>query len=188
MFVKDLISDADIGSDVRVGLLTFNKEVKIRFHLNYYTTKDSLENAILNVPYEYGTTNTADALRDMRTRMFLRENGDRLDVPNIAIILTDGVSSVNSDRTIIEAKTAHREGIQIYAIGIGLVDTRELDGIASRPTKKYRHTVQDFEELKYLEQKIFQKFCSPGKFLLDCSSQYMTISNTCLIHSVDEIH
>ncbi|GAB1610761.1 hypothetical protein Ahia01_001362600, partial [Argonauta hians] len=167
IFIKDLLYGADIESDVRVGLLTYNGEVSIRFHLNRYTTRDSLEDAILRVPYDAGSTNTAGALRVMRTEMFVREKGDRLDVPNIAVVLTDGVSNINSNLTRIEAKTAHRDGIQIYAIGIGLVDTRELNGIASRPLPKYRLTVEEFDELKYLGRKIFQKYC-PGKILLDC--------------------
>ena len=68
----------------------------------------------------YGSTNTADSIEAMRNEMFTAENGDRPDVRNMAIIITDGVSNINSRRTIPEADLAKEEGIHIYTVGIGL--------------------------------------------------------------------
>ena len=162
-FVKDFLQEADINSrGVRAGLLIYSTEVTIQFYLNEYKSKVEVLDAVDKVPYVYGSTNTADALKVMRTDMFTRENGDRPSVPNIAIILTDGVSNINAFDTIPQAKVARADGIQIYAIGIGLADTKELDGISSKPIKKYRYTVKEFDELKDLKQKIFAKFC-PGE-------------------------
>lgn len=62
--------------------------------------------AIDGMPYLYGSTNTADALREMGNNMFTAANGDRSDAPNIAILLTDGVSNINSRRTIPEGVSA----------------------------------------------------------------------------------
>lgn len=38
-------------------------------------------------------THTASALRRMRTEIFTQQNGDRDDVPNYAIVITDGLYS-----------------------------------------------------------------------------------------------
>ena len=48
--------------------------------------------AVDKIPYHFGKTNTAGALKQMRTQMFTSDNGDRADVPNYAIVLT-GISS-----------------------------------------------------------------------------------------------
>lgn len=48
------------------------------FHLNTHTTKQEIGGALLGVPYEYGQTHTAEALRRIRTEMFVSRNGDRL--------------------------------------------------------------------------------------------------------------
>ena len=44
----------------------------------------------LSMPYLEGTTNTAAAIANMRDTMFTNENGDRDDVPNVAVVMTDG--------------------------------------------------------------------------------------------------
>ena len=44
----------------------------------------------LSMPYLEGTTNTAAAIANMRDAMFTNENGDRDDVPNVAVVMTDG--------------------------------------------------------------------------------------------------
>ncbi|XP_041374199.1 uncharacterized protein LOC121387240 [Gigantopelta aegis] len=164
-FTKDLlrISNIDNG-DVRVGVVTYSTSVKVRFHLKDFRTKAEVEAAIDSIPYDFGSTNTADAIRTMRDEMFLSVNGDRPDVPNVCIVITDGVSNINSRRTVPDAQAAHDEGIHIYAIGIGLTDTRELDGIASPPSSANSFTVNDFSELENLDEKIFSSICPVATF------------------------
>ena len=162
-FVKDFLFIADIDSgNVRVGVIIYSTEDYVQFQLNTYRTKAEIFNAVDQIPYRYGSTNTADALNTMRTEMFIAVNGDRPNVPNIAIVVTDGVSNINSRRTIPEAETARADNIHIYAIGIGLTDTTELDGIASKPVEENRFAVQEFSELRTLRDQVFAAFC-PGK-------------------------
>ncbi|KAK6961160.1 collagen alpha-3(VI) chain-like isoform X4, partial [Biomphalaria glabrata] len=160
-FVKDFLLDADIdGGNVRVGVVIYSDADYVQFQLNTYAKKADVYNAIDDIPYRYGSTNTADALKTMRSVMFTAGNGDRSDVDNIAVVVTDGVSNINSRRTVPEAEQARAEGIHIYAIGIGLTDTRELDGIASKPVDENRFAVQDFTELRDLRHKVFSALCS----------------------------
>ena len=162
-FVKDFLIIADIDQgNVQVGLVIYSTGVYVQFQMNTYRTKDEVFDAIDLMPYRYGSTNTADALQTMRTEMFTRQNGDRPDVPNICVIVTDGVSNINSRRTIPEAEQARDAGIHIYAIGIGLKDTSELDGIASRPIEKNRFAVQEFSELRVVRDQVFASVC-PSK-------------------------
>ena len=62
--------------------------------------------AVDNLPYIYGSTNTADGLQTMSGQMFTAANGDRADVPNVCFLITDGVSNINYQRTIPEAVKA----------------------------------------------------------------------------------
>ncbi|XP_060566778.1 uncharacterized protein LOC132725621 isoform X26 [Ruditapes philippinarum] len=155
-FCKDLVDYADVDSgSVRIGVLIYSTDVQIQFNLNEYKTTSAVKAAIDNIPYIYGSTNTADAIMTMHSRMFTRSNGDRPGVPNIGIVLTDGVSNINSRRTIPEANTARRKDIEVYAIGIGLTDTREVDAIANTPTDQFSFNVKKFEELAGLAETIF---------------------------------
>ena len=155
-FAKDLVDKADVDSgSVRFGVLIYSTEVEIQFHLNEYRTSADIKAAIDLIPYIYGSTNSADALQSMHTVMFTRRNGDRPEVENIAFMITDGVSNINSRRTVPEAESARQDGIHIYSIGIGLTDTRELDSMASVPASKNSFNVQEFEELEGLADDIF---------------------------------
>ena len=159
-FVKDFLYEADIDNgNVRVGVIIYSTRDHVEFQMNTYSTKAEVYNAVDEIPWRYGSTNTADALKTMRTEMFTRQNGDRPDVENICIVVTDGVSNINARRTIPEAEQARGEGIHIYAIGIGLSDTRELDGIASKPVEENRFAVQEFTELQDLRHKVFSALC-----------------------------
>ncbi|CAC5421536.1 unnamed protein product [Mytilus coruscus] len=154
-FTKDLLANSDIdGGNVRVGVASFSMRGSINFQLKDYRTKKDVFNAIDKIQYIYGSTNTADAIRLMRADMFTAENGDRPDVKNIAIIITDGVSNINSQTTIPEAEKARDVGIHLYTIGIGLSNLTELNGMASVPAKDNSFNVQSFDELKGLA-KIF---------------------------------
>ena len=160
-FLKYFLTVANIDADnVRVGIVIYSTKVSIQFQMNRYIgDKVGLYRAIDRIPYQYGSTNTFGGLNTMRTQMFTRATGDRPDVDNVAIVITDGVSNINARRTIPEAEMARHQGIHIYAIGIGLTDTTELDGIASRPIEDNRFAVQDFNDLKLLRDKVFSSFC-----------------------------
>ena len=173
-FMIDFLSEASIDDgSVRVGVVSFSDDDYLQFHLNNHRDKMSLLRAIDSMPYAQGSTNTADALLTMRSEMFTAGNGDRAGVPNVAIVITDGVSNINSRRTIPEAEQARADGIHIYSIGIGLTDTKELDAMASRPVEENRYSVQDFSELRHLRDDIFHALCTSQCCFLFCSSTFV---------------
>lgn len=109
---------------VRVGIAIYSTEVQIEFNLNTHSTKAEVYRAIDDIPYIYGSTNTADALQTMSTVMFSPRNGDRPGVPNTCIILTDGVSNVNVDRSLPEARVrilCSKLCPSLYLAGIWLI-------------------------------------------------------------------
>ena len=172
-FVKDFLGNADIDSgNVQAGVLTYSTSFKIEFQIGQHTTTAELQKAIDKIPYTYGSTNTADALLTMATKMFTT-SADRPDAPNIAIVVTDGISNINSRRTIKEAINARAKNIHIYSIGIGLKDTKEVFAIATPPPEENSFNVQSFDELRGLDQKIFSSIC-PGMFIY-VFLQYMYI-------------
>ncbi|WAR09890.1 CO6A3-like protein [Mya arenaria] len=175
-FLKEFLSNADIDSgSVRVGVNIYSTDVQVEFHLNRYTKAADVMSAIDNIPYIYGSTNTADALQSMANVMFTPQNGDRPDAPNVCILLTDGVSNINSRRTIPEAERARAKNVHLYVIGIGLTDTREVTAIATPPASKNLFSVNSFDELKGLHKTILNTATCKG----------MNIHNQCLIYYFD---
>ena len=63
-FVKDLTNNFDIGPNkIRVGAEIFSDRTYIQFNLNTYSTKAQVQQAVSNIPYKRGTTNTGQALK-----------------------------------------------------------------------------------------------------------------------------
>lgn len=159
-FVTKFLRKVNIDNGgVRVGLLSYSTKVTVEFKLNSYNTKADLFDAVNAIPWRYGSTNTADGLQTMHEEMFNETNGDRPGVPNICIIMTDGVSNVNYPRTIPEAEIAKQKGIHIYAIGISLKDFKEVNEIASDPASTNVFIVNTFDELEDLDERIFAATC-----------------------------
>ena len=55
----------------------------------------------------------------MHTEVFQPEKGDRKSVPNIGIVLTDGLSTIDPLKTLPESAEARGKDITMIAIGIG---------------------------------------------------------------------
>ena len=92
--------------------------------------------------------------------MFNRANGDRPNAPNVAIVLTDGVSNLNSERTIPEAIAAKKADIHMFVIGIGLAEqTDEINKLASPPIEENRFLVTNFDELDFIRAAVYDRLC-----------------------------
>ncbi|KAJ8299787.1 hypothetical protein KUTeg_023847 [Tegillarca granosa] len=151
--LSDLLKNADIDSGtVRVGAVSYSTFANVEFQLKDYTTLPEILNAIHKIQYRYGYTNTADALRIMHEEMFTLKNGDRGDAPNIAILITDGVSNIDHQKTIPEAELAKRKNIHIYTIV---------------PASENVFTFKVFNELhQELQLKKLKRICSGETFNL----------------------
>ena len=92
-FLSQLIDRLDIdGGNTRVGVITYNTSVGTGFNLSDHLSVSSVRSAIMSLTYEGGGTMTAVALRYVRTTMLTSEAGDRPNIPNVVVVLTDGQS------------------------------------------------------------------------------------------------
>jgi len=93
-FVSQLVGRFDIDSgNTRVGLVTYSSSVIAQFNLSDYNTTASVQSSISSLNYSGGSTDTAAALAYVRTWMLTSEAGDRSNVPNVVVVLTDGSSN-----------------------------------------------------------------------------------------------
>ena len=93
-FLSRLVSRLDIDSgNTRVGLVTFSDGVGTSISLNAHSSVASLQRAISSLRYSYGRTFTHAALAHVHTRMLTSAAGDRSNVPNVVVVVTDGASN-----------------------------------------------------------------------------------------------
>lgn len=126
-FVKRLLDGADIeNGDVRVGIVSYSTKANVEFMLNSYNTKADVFDAVNSMSWKYGSTNTADGLRAMREEIFSEDNGDRHGVPNICILITDGVSNINSRRTMQSPKLSMQKQVVFISLLLGSVSKTKV--------------------------------------------------------------
>ena len=86
------------------------------WRLKHYCTP--IDNLLHSISSEFIASDPL-GLWAMHEKMFTVEKGDRPDAPNVAILLTDGESSVDKQFTLPQADQARSKGITIYSIGVG---------------------------------------------------------------------
>ncbi len=146
-FLVQIVRSVNVNADgVRIGVVKFSHIAELEFRLDRYTTEDEVVAAIRRMSLIGLDTNTQAGLRLMRTRVF-NNPGDRANAPDIVIVITDGISTIQEDRTIPEAELLKRDGVRVIAVGVtNDVDVKELNAIASGP--EFVLTSPDFAELQ----------------------------------------
>ena len=169
-FVAKIVQRLTISeNDIHVGIVSFSDKSQIEFKLNTYYDKSVMINAIRAIKYIGSFTHTAAGLLDMRTRVFdpTKQNidGDRPDVPNIAVVITDGESNENQDKTIPYADDAKDDGITVLVVGItSEVNEAELKGISSDGVEGSTYWKSPtFKVTDTIIQSIVRKSCGGGK-------------------------
>jgi len=162
-YINSIVDILDVDSGhYRVGMIVYNSRVRMKLYLDEMKSRETIKKAITNAPYSHGNTNTADALRSARQEIFNRNRGDRVNVRNIAILFMDGYSNVNRRMTIPEAKLLKDAGVSLYVIGIGLRNTREVDGMASQPLAVFKINVEGFNRMPEINNDLFDGICISG--------------------------
>jgi len=136
-FVADVIDGLNIADDGdHVGLVIYSQVARLEFTLNFSYNKMVLRTAVLNSAYMGSLTNTSGGIRAMHMAQFDTLHGARSsdDVAKIAIVITDGETNVDADRTIRDAERAKDSGIDVIVVGVtDDVDIGEVRDISSQP-------------------------------------------------------
>uniref|UniRef100_A0A914V9A6 VWFA domain-containing protein n=1 Tax=Plectus sambesii TaxID=2011161 RepID=A0A914V9A6_9BILA len=150
LFLANLTSSLEIGPDKnqsQVALVKFASSATLVFNLKRHSTKQKVYNAIIATPQLNGGTDIASGMNLAISQVFKTSAGDRSDVQNIMLVLTDGQDS--SD--VINAyKAAATKNITIYAIGVGnAVNRSQLEAIVGG-NSAHVYNVLDFNALDSL--------------------------------------
>ncbi|XP_077386253.1 matrilin-4 isoform X2 [Festucalex cinctus] len=183
-FMIDILDTLDVGLNAtRVGVVQYSSQVRSEFSLNAYGAVSSMVDAIRRiVPLAQGTM-TGLAIRYIINNAFSQQQGDRPQVPNVALIVTDGRPQ---DRVAEVAAEARHGGIEIFAVGVARADMASLRAMASQPFEDHVFLVETFDLIHQFGLHFQDKLCaidlcaegkhdceqvcvsSPGAFTCDC--------------------
>ena len=162
-FVRLVIDQFDIGPNaVQVGVVKFSNESQLVIRLDQYRSKDQLKNAVSRLTYDGGLTNTYSGLQTLRTGCFGPRSGERSDSRNVAVVITDGVPTLNTNLWRAEALRVRRE-ITVFAVGVtNNIDTNTLNTIASNlQNVQTVFSVNDFRGLETVLETLVDETCQP---------------------------
>ena len=163
-FVVNVINRLSVGpTATQVGVVKFANIGENEFYLNTYDNKQSIIDRVQTISYVGANTNTSGGLYIMRTQQFTQANGDRPNVQNIGIVVTDGESTFDKEKTVPEAEAARAQGIRVYSVGItSAVNEVELRSMASMPQEldKQYWTSSDFQVLNGIVDTLVAETCA----------------------------
>nr|XP_023664029.1 collagen alpha-1(XII) chain-like [Paramormyrops kingsleyae] len=160
-FIGRMVGVFDIGPDrVQIGLAQYSGDPKTEWHLNTHKTRESLLEAVANLPYKGGNTLTGLALNYILQNNFKPNVGMRPNSRKIGVLVTDGKSQ---DDIIVNSQKLRDEGIELYAIGVKNADENELRSIASDPDDIHMYNVADFSFLLDIVDSLTVNLCNSVK-------------------------
>ena len=166
-FVSKVVAGLNLNGESRVAAETYSNSPNVKFYLDDYTTQYAVTNA-LSFYYTGGTTNTASAIDTMRTDIFTSGRGDRSDVPNIGVVITDGRSNDRS-ATILAASNARKQDMTLITVGVGPnLDHSELLAVASYPSGKNYFKSNNFNTLDNLASNLISAICNGECHTISC--------------------
>uniref|UniRef100_A0A3B3U5J3 VWFA domain-containing protein n=1 Tax=Poecilia latipinna TaxID=48699 RepID=A0A3B3U5J3_9TELE len=117
-FLRNVIQNLDIGPDkVQVGLAVYGDRPKKEFLLKDHMDRTAVLDAVEQIAFLRGGTNTGKAMDFIREEYFTAEAGSRArqHVPQIAVLLTDGNSN---DDVSKPAKRLRDLNVFVFVIGV----------------------------------------------------------------------
>ena len=164
-FLSELVASFSVGFDeTRIGAIVFSEQVRLVFALDTYNSVSDVQQAIRSIAYMGQTTNTPEGLLQTRMQCFNRATGDRPDVANVAIIVTDGVPYPSNRRNpaIDEAAALRDAGVTMIAVGVtDVIDQAFLRAMSSPPQIEGENffTATDFTELEDITKTVVEGTC-----------------------------
>ena len=95
----------NISSDcVRYSLLSFGTNGYLHSYLNEHYSSAERHDVLYAMRWRDQSTNTGDAIRRMIDDVYVGDNGDRENVADVAVIITDGPSNRDRESTVPNAQ------------------------------------------------------------------------------------
>ncbi|XP_013417671.1 uncharacterized protein LOC106178864 [Lingula anatina] len=184
-FVKMTMSSLAIGEDgSRFGLVQFSNEARVEFDLNSSYDLENILKMVDDMNYYRGYTYTHKALNLVVSHTMQEANGNRPDVQDIIILLTDGAST-NGSLTTVAADAVKAANYSVLVIGIGNYNMAELEYIASEPLNEKLYLAESFDDLAQISASFRSSLCKTGDVDWTVGSDYTewtawgTCSATC---------
>ena len=104
------------------------------------------------------------ALQMLKNEMFTSSRGDRDNVDNIGVVLTDGRSN-DPQATWQNAMSIRKDGVNMISVGVGNANMKEMQAIATDPNGDNANIfmVDTFDNLATINDQLISAICNGEK-------------------------
>jgi hypothetical protein len=150
-FFVNLFKHARIEvGDVRVAMSYYRKNPTLMFNLEQHSTRKAFNKAVDKIDRKVrGKNNDAgEALIEFQNQVFVPSAGDRPDVPNVVIVVTNNEVNIQPESFQKAAADLKAQGVKIITVGIGAADRNQLRGAASEPADQNSIYFANLEDIR----------------------------------------
>ena len=138
-FLAELVSAADVDSGaVRFSITVFGADAQVQFTFDKFDNEKKLLKALKRLKPKLirtGVSNHEKMFDVLTNSVYVEASGDRPQVPNVLILMTDQKSIGDNQRALESANALKAAGTKIFTIGLKRADQSQLVGIASDPAE-----------------------------------------------------
>ncbi|XP_054846792.1 collagen alpha-6(VI) chain-like [Eublepharis macularius] len=157
-FLNNLLDQISYNSNMQVGMAQFSKSYREEFPLGGHPSKSELQDKISKVSMMQGDeTCIGGALQKVKAFFSPPRRRVARDIQPKLLVITDGQAT---DDVAQPADNLRKEGVEIYAIGVGNVSDIQLQSIAGSPERKYK--IANFPGLPDITKRIANEMCNGG--------------------------
>uniref|UniRef100_A0A3P9HBL9 Collagen alpha-1(XXI) chain n=1 Tax=Oryzias latipes TaxID=8090 RepID=A0A3P9HBL9_ORYLA len=140
----------------QVGVVQYSDTPRLEIPLGKHQEGSELIQAIQNIDYLGGNTQTGRAIKFAVDHMFSSTQRSSRVKNQIAVVVTDGKSQDDVDASM----EARGQDITVFAVGVGSeITTSELVSIANKPSSTYVLYAEDYTTIDRIGDSMEQKLC-----------------------------
>ncbi|XP_054893117.1 collagen alpha-1(XXI) chain [Poeciliopsis prolifica] len=158
LWLINISSQFDISLHyTQVAVVQYSDTPRLEIPLGMHHSGEQLIQAISNIDYLGGNTQTGRAIKFAVDHVFSASQRVNQVKNRIAVVVTDG----KSQDDVVDASTeARAQGITVFAVGVGSeITTSELISIANNPSSTYVLYAQDYTNIDRIRDSMEQKLC-----------------------------
>eukprot|EP00039_Didymoeca_costata_P031067 m.32956 g.32956 ORF g.32956 m.32956 type:complete len:1140 (+) comp8472_c0_seq1:388-3807(+) len=167
-FAKSIAYTVMQKNTSRLAVVTFATSATVEFQLDTYTNLVDVLEALDNVVYAGGETNSESGLQKALEVLSL---SPRAGAKQVVVVVTDGAPNRGSIPPTAAANALHNAGVSVVAVGVGSTVESVLSIIASQPS--YILQVAQYAQLQTLLESISQAVCSSNACPQDNQAYYL---------------
>ncbi|XP_062377830.1 collagen alpha-1(XXI) chain [Sardina pilchardus] len=157
-WLVNITSGFDVGPlYTQVAVVQYSDTPRLEISLGQHQSTAALVNAIQDVSYLGGNTQTGRAIKFAIEHVFPTSTRAEAVKNRIAVVVTDGKSQ---DDVVDASVEARAQNVVLFSVGVGdETTTSELVAIANRPATDYVLYAEDYTTIDRIRDSMEQKLC-----------------------------